>query len=152
PRIDHGKSVRAAATAAFEKKARDANVARIIREQTPRHGADVALRPKAGASAAQLTFARTQLLAEVEGAILADSRAREKTGEMRHVIATPNCKVTPGTVVHDLGVYDCFAPTGRIKATKGNSAGVIGYPFRAIVDYRTFNYTWCKTEQFPGEK
>jgi hypothetical protein len=151
PRIDHGKAVRAAATAQFENRARAANVARIIREQRPRHGADAALKPAAGATPAEQAAARSQLLAQVEASILADSRAREKTGEMRHVVGPTTCKVTPGTTVRNLGVYDCFAPTGHIKATKGNVSGVIGYPFRAVVDYRSFSYAFCKTEQFPGE-
>jgi hypothetical protein len=151
PRIDHGKQARASADARYEARARAANVARIVREQRPRHGAAAALRPKPGASASQQQAARAALLTRVEASILADSRARARTGEMRTVQGPTTCKVTPGTTVGVLGVYDCFAVTGHIKASTGNVAGVIGYPFRAIVDYRTFTYAWCKTEQFPGE-
>jgi hypothetical protein len=151
PRIDHGKQARAAADARFEARARAANVARIVHEQRPRHGAAVALRPKPGAAPSQRQAARAALLKRVEASIMADSRARAKAGEMRAVEGPTTCKVTPGTTVGDLGVYDCFAVTGRIKATKGNVAGVIGYPFRAVVDFRSFTYAWCKTEQFPGE-
>ena len=151
PRIDHGKQSRAAADARFEAHARAANLARIVHEQRPRHGAAVALQPKPGASPSEVEAARAALLSRVQASILADSRARAKAGEMRAVEGPTTCKVTPGTTVGALGVYDCFAVTGHIKATKGNVAGVIGYPFRAIVDYRSFTYAWCKTEQFPGE-
>ena len=27
-----------------------------------------------------------------------------------------------------------------------------GYPFRAVVDFQDFSYTWCKVEPIPGEK
>jgi len=32
-----------------------------------------------------------------------------------------------------------------------NVPGALGYPFRAVVDYGDYTYTWCKTEQVPGE-
>jgi hypothetical protein len=48
-------------------------------------------------------------------------------------------------------VFDCFTVSGTIKATSRTAPGTIGYPFRAIVDFRAYTYAWCKTEQFPGE-
>ena len=41
--------------------------------------------------------------------------------------------------------------TTRIPKGKRNPAGALGYPFRAVVNYKTFTYNWCKTEQIPGE-
>lgn len=152
PRIDNGKQQRAAADAAARARARAANHARVVHEQRPRHGADVALRPKAGASAAERAAARAQLLTQVEASIFADARARAAAGEMRPVTGPTTCAVTPGTKVGALGVYDCFTVVKRFAATKRTVAGAMGYPFRAIVDYRTFSYAWCKVEQFPGEQ
>jgi hypothetical protein len=151
PRIDEGKRERAAADAAERARTRAANRARIVHEQRPRHGADVALRPKPGASAAERAGARAALLARVEASIMADARARAATGEMRPVEGPTTCSVTPGTKVGAFGVYDCFTVVRRIAPTKRTAAGAIGYPFRAVVDYRKFTYTWCKTEQIPGE-
>ena len=48
-------------------------------------------------------------------------------------------------------MFDCFIVTRKIKATERNMAGASGYPFRAVVDYRDYTYTWCKVEQMPGE-
>jgi hypothetical protein len=48
-------------------------------------------------------------------------------------------------------VFDCLAVVGTIAATKANKAGALGYPFRAVLDYRTFAYAWCKTNPVPGE-
>jgi hypothetical protein len=153
PRIDAGKERRAAEDRAAQAHARAVNRERIVHEQRPRHGADAALRPAAGASATERAAARSALVVEVESAILADSRARARAGEMRPVDGPTSCSPAPGTAAGgDVGVFDCFTVTRRIEATAGTVAGTIGYPFRAVVDFRAFSYTWCKTEQFPGEK
>ncbi len=41
--------------------------------------------------------------------------------------------------------------TNAIPKGQANPAGAIGYPFRAVVDFKTFTYNFCKTEQVPGE-
>jgi hypothetical protein len=152
PRIDSGKESRAAKDAAAAAHARAANRARIVAEQRPRHGSDVALKPASGASATEQAAARTALVHRVETAIFDDSRARARAGEIRKVDGPTTCAVTPGTKVGIMGVYDCFTITRQIKSTSGNIAGTIGYPYRAVVDFGKYSYTWCKTEQFPGER
>jgi hypothetical protein len=152
PRIDSGKASRAEKSAAFQEKARAANRARVEREQRALHGSAAALKPPAGASATEQRTARTELLHRVEASIMADARSRAAAGEMRHVDGPTTCSVTPGTKVGAFGVYDCFTVTQRISSSSRNGAGTIGYPFRAVVDFGSFTYAWCKTEQFPGEK
>jgi hypothetical protein len=153
PRIDAGKDSRAAKAAAAEAHARAANRARVVHEQRPRHASDVALKPPADASATEKTAARAQLMTKVQAAILADSQARARAGEIRHVEGPTTCEVTPGTKAGGtIGVFDCFTVTRRIIKTSGTPAGTIGYPYRAVVDFGKYSYTWCKTEQFPGER
>jgi hypothetical protein len=153
PRIDAGKESRAAQDAAAQAHARAVNRQRVVHEQRPRHGADAPLKPPAGASAAETEAARTQLLGKVEAAIFADSQARARAGEIRKVEGPTTCALTPGTKAGGaVGVYDCFTVTRRIAPTERTAAGVIGYPFRAIVDFETYSYAWCKTEQIPGER
>ena len=41
--------------------------------------------------------------------------------------------------------------SGRSPPSGASGAGAIGYPFRAVVDWRTFAYTWCKTNPVPAE-
>jgi hypothetical protein len=48
-------------------------------------------------------------------------------------------------------VFDCLTLVARIRPSAANAAGAIGYPFRAVVDFRTFRYTWCRTNPVPGE-
>ena len=82
----------------------------------------------------------------------ADARKRAAAGEIHPVKTTPDCERTPGTpATGDIGVFDCFMVTNAIPKGEANPAGALGYPFRAVVDYRTFTYNWCKTEQIPGE-
>ncbi len=153
PRIDHGKNVRSAQARAFQDHAIAVNRARIIHEQRPRHGADPALKPAAGATAADVQASRARLVGSVETAILADARARSRAGEMRKISGPTTCAITPGTKAGGpIGVYDCFTVSRTIQSTARTAAGTIGYPFRAVVDFRKYSYTWCKTEQFPGEK
>lgn len=152
PRIDSGKESRAAKAAAEQARAQAANRARIIAVQRPHHGSGEALKPPAGASASEQAAARTALVHRVEKAVFDDSLARARAGETRRVDGPTTCSVTPGTKLGAIGVYDCFTITRQIKSTSGNVAGTIGYPYRAVVDFDKFSYTWCKTEQVPGER
>ena len=152
PRIDDHKQQTAAANAAYKRHAVAVNRARITKAQTPRHGDMASLRPAAGASAAEVAAARQQLLGRVEDDIYADAQARAKTGEIKPVTTRPNCEHTAGTpTTGDIRVYDCFMVTSRIPQGERNPSGALGYPFRAVVDFRTFTYNFCKTEQVPGE-
>jgi hypothetical protein len=148
PRIDHGKQSRAAADRASVAAAQARNRARIAREQSAHHGAAAALRPPAGASAKERSAARAQLLASLERDVLADARARSASGEMRRVDGPATCRPS---ATQPAGVMDCFVVSTHIKKTSRTTPGVIGYPFRAVVDYKTFTYNFCKTEQVPGE-
>ena len=84
--------------------------------------------------------------------MFADAKARAARGEMKPVTTPPDCEHTAGTPTSgDVGVFDCFMITSRIPKGKRNPEGALGYPFRAVVNYETFTYTWCKTELIPGE-
>jgi hypothetical protein len=152
PRIDTNKRQTAARKAAEKRQAVAQNRARINREQAPHHGAAVALLPSAHASAAERAAAKAQLMDHVRADIVADAHARAAAGEMHDVVGTPACTTVPGTAnLTNFGVYDCFLTTHAIPAGKRNVPGAIGYPFRAVVNFKTFTYNWCKTENIPGE-
>ncbi len=152
PRVQDGKNARAAAESELAAQRAAHNRARIVRAQTPRHGKSANLMPAAGASAAQLASAREDLLQDVQASILGDARKRAAAGEMRPVTGPTTCTHAPGTpTTGDVGVFDCFVVTVKIEATERNVPGALGYPFRAVVDYTDFSYTWCKAEQVPGE-
>lgn len=152
PRIDAGKNRRAAADAAEQARFRAQDRRRIIAEQTPRHGADVALRPAAGASPAQQQAARAKLVAHVRDAVWADAQARAAQGRIQPVDGPTRCATHRGTTLTGrFGVLDCFVVAQRIKKTSNTAAGSIGYPFRAVLDFKRFSYAFCKVEGIPGE-
>jgi hypothetical protein len=152
PRIDDTKERDAAAFRAERARAEAANRARITRAQRPMHGEAAALLPAAGASPTEREAARETLMSKVEADMFADARSRAARGEMRPVSGPTSCERAPGTPSGgDIRVFDCFIVTTQIKPTERNIGGALGYPFRAVVDYRDYTYTWCKAEQVPGE-
>jgi hypothetical protein len=153
PSIDHTKDRRAVDARVLAAHQLALHRQRVIHLQRPLHGADTAVKPAAGASPGDVQAARQDLLASVEASILADAKARAATGEIRPVQGPTTCKPTPATPVGGpIGTFDCFTTTRVIASTKKSVSGQIGYPFRAVVDFRTYTYAWCKTEQFPGEQ
>jgi hypothetical protein len=152
PRINTSKAQTAARDAAERRQALAKNRARITREQAPHHGAAVSLLPAAHASAAEQAAAKAKLMDHVRADIVADAHARAAAGEMHDVVGEPECQPTPGTTdTGTYGVYDCFLETHAVPAGTKNVPGAIGYPFRAVVDFKTYTYNWCKTENIPGE-
>jgi hypothetical protein len=152
PRIDEAKDRDAAAFRAERARADAANRARITRAQRPMHGDAAALLPAAGASPTEREGARERLMEKVRADMFADAQARAARGEMRPVKGPTDCERAPGTPSSgDVRVFDCFIVTTEIKPTERNIGGALGYPFRAVVDYGSYTYTWCKAEQVPGE-
>jgi hypothetical protein len=152
PRINEGKESRAAIERA--KDARDAarNRARINHVQRPQRGEAAALLPAADAGPAAQVAARAELLEHIEAEIMADARARSAAGEIRDVDGPTTCERTQGRPTDGpVGVFDCFTVAKTFKATKSTRSGSAGYPFRVVVDFRTYAYTWCRVEQIPGE-
>jgi hypothetical protein len=104
--------------------------------------------------------AREVLLTELEDAIEADARRRVEEGKLEKDILHVECDPFPPTADREdpaddpntrRGRYECVAVTAVIQATEQNTGGVIGYPFRALVHFRSGRYAWCKISGQPGE-
>jgi hypothetical protein len=153
PRIDAGKSDRAAAAAAEQARAQKANRQRVIKLQQPRTGEFASLKPARDASAAEVASARARMVSSVEAAITADARKRAAAGEISKIQGPTTCTRAAGTpATGPIGVLDCYTVVRKVPKVATNVAGSIGYPFRAVVNYRAFSYAFCRTEQFPGEQ
>jgi len=148
PRITTGKRERAAEAAAQQARADAANRERVIKLQQPRTGAAASLKPAAGASAADVAAARQRLVTFVESAITTDAKKRAARGEMSPVRGPTTCTHSAGKGDN---VFDCYVVVRDVPKIATSEAGSIGYPFRAVLDYATFGYTFCRVEQFPGE-
>jgi len=130
-----------------------------IAAQRPQTLRAPALEPAAGASTAEQVAARVALLARAETAISADARRRAASGELSgHPGAARCAHFPPDAPAPERGVsarkgyYDCFVPIDDIKGSSNNAAGQVGYPFRAVLDFRDYALTWCRTNLIPGEK
>ncbi|HET6549071.1 MAG TPA: hypothetical protein VFG79_11470 [Solirubrobacter sp.] len=153
PRINRNNAEFARDIAATKAANAARNRERIKREQAPHPGQAVALRPPAGASADQVDAARASLLDRVGTDIVAYVKRRAANGDMKPLLEPPACEHTSGTPTSGpIGVFDCFGATTRIPTTDRNAGGTLGYPFRAVLDYDKFSYTWCRIEKVPGEK
>jgi hypothetical protein len=153
PRINDGKAERKAQAAAHQARAQKANRARVIRIQQPRTGGFADLKPAAGATAGEIAGAQDQLVASVESAITADASKRAAAGEISKVQGPTTCEHAAGSPLSgDVRVFDCYTVVRKVPKVPTNAAGSIGYPFRAVLNYGTFTYAFCRTEQFPGEQ
>ena len=107
-------------------------------------------RPHRGKSASD---SRATVLAELQAAILADARARAASGKLAGPAAkSVRCRPITGA---DPGAsrvpYDCIAITSELPSDENLPQGVIGHPFRAVADYSTGRFTWCKVSGRAGE-
>jgi len=151
PRINDGKESRAAIERAKDERDAAKNRARINHVQRPQRAEAAALLPAADASPAEQEAARADLLRHIEADIMADARARSASGELRAIEGPTTCEHTRGRPTTPVGVYDCFTVAKSFAANKNQRAGMTGYPWRVVVDFRVFAYTWCRVEQIPGE-
>ncbi len=95
---------------------------------------------------------RQALLRQVERSILLDARARVRDKEMRGPVRRVTCEVSRKSPK----AYSCTAVTNELKAADDDDGnpevtGVTGHPFRAVVDFETGRYAWCKRILVPGE-
>jgi hypothetical protein len=159
PRIDDSKR-RAAErerTAAAAREARERR--RLVRDQRPMRGR--ARSPSRRMGPEGELRARQALLARVEREITRDARRRHASGALEGRALRTECVPAPSSIERvgaerrlgrRVDAYDCLAVTSDIRATEAHRAGALGHPFRAVVDYRRFTFTWCKTNPPPGER
>jgi hypothetical protein len=153
PAIQSGKDEAAEREARESADARVAERRRLETEQAAQRGRG---RP------APDRAARLALLERVRASIAADARRRIAAGELDGPIRRVQCRPGARSRVDGVGPeadlgrsrgsYDCTAVTSDIPAGARNVPGSVGYPFVAVVDFRTGRYSWCKTNPVPGER
>ena len=92
-------------------------------------------------------------MAELKAAILADARARAAAGQLHGPAASRvECEPLGGADPRAARVaYHCLAVTSDLPSGESAPGGAIGHPFRAVADYSTGSFTWCKVSGRPGE-
>lgn len=152
PAIDRGKRERAAADARALERARAERAARLQAEARPRRGAGTPARGLEGAAAVS---ARRALVADLTGAVQRDADAR-----VPEPILRATCERYPrgargedpaADLASRTGRYACLAVTRTFAPDETTTGGLIGYPYRAAVDFRTGRFAFCKISGRPGE-
>ncbi len=157
PAITESKAERAAAERRADAQREAQLVAQLKAEQRLVEGRGTAARGlKDGAEIA----ARQALAADLAAAVHQDANGRVRSGEFTHSIKRVECERYPrGAHGEDpatdlsrpTGRYSCLAVTIDAPKTELSNPSAIGYPYRALVDFPSGKYTFCKFSGRPGE-
>jgi hypothetical protein len=157
PAITETKQERAAAERKADRERETALVAQLKAEQRLIEGRGTPSRGLAGS--AQIA-ARKALAADLATAIHKDADVRVSSGEFSHAVKRVDCERYPrGAHGEDpatdlsspTGRYSCLAVTVDAPKTQLSNPSAIGYPYRALVNFPTGKYTFCKFSGRPGE-
>jgi hypothetical protein len=157
PKITETKADRAAAERRSAQEREAALVAELKAEQRLRRGAGAPARGLQGAAAVQ---ARSELAASLSAAVQADAVARVRTGEFTRKVSRVECERFPRgargedpatDLANPKGRYSCLAITADAPPTDANNPSSIGYPYRALVDFPSGRFAFCKISGRPGE-
>lgn len=131
-----------------EARRHAAFLASVDREQRPRRGRGEP-DPGAGTAAPRRTRARMTLVGSAQSRIAVDARRRT-----RRRIRGVDCEPFPETIrevapaadlARPAAAYGCVAVTARFgNGARRGPAGVIGIPFRLIVDFERGRFAWCR--------
>lgn len=103
---------------------------------------------------------RRALLADLRTSVLSDARARVRSGEFERAILFTRCGPFPRTARNyrpeadlsaESGRYECLAVTAESPDAAGSEGAYIGQPFRALIDFDSGRYAWCKISGVAGE-
>jgi hypothetical protein len=157
PALLDARRERAAAEQAAEVRARAGRLAELRAELRPVAGHGT---PSRGLSGTAALDTRRALAADLAGAVLADAAARAHSGALGHRPTRVQCArfpAAPGAPdpADDLssrrGRYACLAVTADIAPQQSTRGGSFGYPYRAMVDFRSGRFSFCKISGRPGE-
>jgi hypothetical protein len=152
PGIDESKDERA--------QAERERLARLDAERTQRLRAEQRPRFGRGAPAGDSLARRAALVGTLPAAVRADARRRVAAGSLDGPIRSVRCEPFPRTAdgrgahldpAQETGRYSCLAVTREVEATASNEAAAIGHPYRAMVNFDTGRYAFCKVSGRPGE-
>ena len=158
PGIQESKDEQARSEAGRRAAARAELARRLEREQRPRFERSAAVAP-AGAGAQQQLAARAELMEELPAAVLADARARVRSGALDGPVLRVACEPFPRSVDasgadEDLsrrsGRYSCIAVTAEFERSDQSIGGVVGHQYRALVDFESGRYAYCKVSGQAG--
>jgi hypothetical protein len=157
PAITETKGERAAAEQKAERERQAQRAQELQAELRLRTGRGEGARGLSGAAALE---ARHALAADLVAAVHDDALARVRSGEFTRSVDRVECERFPrGVGVPDpasdlskaTGRYACLAITADAPRVERNEGSSIGYPYRALVNFETGRFSYCKISGRPGE-
>jgi len=157
PAITESKNERAAAQAQADRERRAERTAMLEAQLRPQTGTGTAA---AGLSGTAAIEAREGLVDDLVAAVHDDSVTRVRAGELTQTVNRVECErfprgargENPATdLSQSTGSYSCLAVTADAPRVETNEASSIGYPYRALVDFDSGRFTFCKITGRPGE-
>ena len=141
-----------------ERQAQRERLRQALRaEQRPRFGRSAAVLPAAPPAKRRLA-ARQRVMQRLSALMLADARARVARGELDGPVRRARCEPFPRTAEgvgadRDLderrGRFACIAITSDFGG-ETSPRGVIGHQYRALVDFETGRFAYCKVSGQAG--
>jgi hypothetical protein len=157
PAITDTKEERAASEQRTLEEQRAQRAAELEAELRLLHGRGSAARGLEGEAALS---ARRALVTDLAAAVERDAAARVRSGELDRPILGGECERYPrgargedpaANLSRPTGRYSCLAVTAEVERSDYTTGSDIGYPYRALVDFRTGEFTYCKVSGKPGE-
>jgi hypothetical protein len=157
PAITESKQERAAAERRADAQREAQLVAQLKAEQRLIEGRGT---PSRGLGDGAEIAARKALAADLAAAVHKDADARVRSGEFTHSVNRVECERYPRgahgedpatELASSTGRYSCLAVTVDAPKTDLSNASSIGYPYRALVNFPSGKYTFCKFSGRPGE-
>ena len=152
PSINESKQERAESEQRERLERRERLIRELEAEQRPRFAQSGSIAPP-GAGARERLAARAGLMGELSAAILADARQRVRRGRLEGPIRRVDCERFPRTVdgvgadqdlLRRRGRYSCIAVRAEFGRSEASVGGTIGHRYRALVDFETGRYAYCK--------
>jgi hypothetical protein len=149
PAIDESRRQRAAAERRDREERHERSVRELQAEQRPRFGRAAA---PAGSAPRIRLAARAAAIDELSASIVADARRRVQRGDLDGTIRRAECEPFPRSVgavdparqlSRRRGRYACIAVTSEFEG------GAIGHPYRAMIDFESGRYAFCKISGRP---
>ena len=157
PAIDDSKRERSAAEQQAAEQRRADRTAALRAEQRILRGTGT---PARGLEGANALAARRALAGELLLAVEQDAKARAGAGELSGTIQDVDCERYPRGARNEdpaaalgsaTGRYACLAVTATVPRTEFNESSRIGYPYRALVNFPSGTFAYCKVSGRPGE-
>jgi hypothetical protein len=157
PAITESKDERAATEAQQERERVKQRAAELQAELRLLEGRGQGARGLTGAEAITV---RQALEGDLNAAVLADAHSRVQAGEFTQTVDRVECERYPRGArgedpAFDLssatGRYSCLAITADAPRIETNQASSLGYPYRALLDFESGRFAYCKISGRPGE-